>query len=127
MPYYDFRCLDCRRKVTLFYKSFTAYDEANTAASHTCSHCGSQHLTRRIGRIALAKGDEGRMEGLADEAMLAGLDGDDPRALGRYMRQMSSEMGEDLGDEFHEVVDRLEKGQAPEEIEKAIPNLVGEE
>jgi Flp pilus assembly protein TadB len=43
------------------------------------------------------------------------------------MRQMSSEMGEDLGDEFHEVVDRLEKGQAPEEIEKAIPNLVGEE
>ena len=125
MPYYDFRCLDCRRRVTLFYKNFTAYDEATTAASHTCPQCGSHQLTRRIGRVALAKGEDARMEGMADEAMLAGLDGDDPRALGRYMRQMSHEMGEDLGDEFHEVVDRLEKGQAPEEIEQALPHLTG--
>ena len=39
------------------------------------------------------------------------------------MRKMSREMGEDLGEEFHEVVDRLEKGQAPEDIEQAMPDL----
>jgi hypothetical protein len=39
------------------------------------------------------------------------------------MRQMSDEMGEDLGPEFDEVVDRLERGQSPEEIEKDLPDL----
>jgi hypothetical protein len=42
------------------------------------------------------------------------------------MRKMSSEMGEDLGPEFSDVVDRLESGQNPEEIEKALPDLGGE-
>jgi hypothetical protein len=43
------------------------------------------------------------------------------------MRKMSSEMGEDMGPEFDEMVDRLEKGQSPEEIEKALPDLAGDE
>jgi Flp pilus assembly protein TadB len=41
------------------------------------------------------------------------------------MRKMSNEMGEDVGPEFDEVVDRLEAGQSPEDIEKAIPDLEG--
>jgi hypothetical protein len=39
------------------------------------------------------------------------------------MRKMKQEMGEDVGPEFDEVVDRLEAGQSPEEIEQAIPDL----
>ena len=35
-------------------------------------------------------------------------------------------MGEDLGDEFGEVVERLEKGQKPEDIERAMPDLTQE-
>lgn len=119
MPYYDYRCLDCRRKVTLFYKTYAAYDEATPV----CSYCGSEALTRRIGRVAIAKGDDARMDAMTEDDFLAGLDENDPKSLGRMMRKMSSEMGEDLGDEFGEVVDRLEKGQAPEEIEKAMPDL----
>jgi hypothetical protein len=42
------------------------------------------------------------------------------------MRKMGKEMGEDLPPEFDEVVDRLEKGQSPEDIEKAIPDLGGD-
>jgi hypothetical protein len=41
------------------------------------------------------------------------------------MRQMSGEMREDLGPEFDEVVDRLEAGQSPEDIEEALPDLGG--
>jgi hypothetical protein len=41
------------------------------------------------------------------------------------MRKMSNEMGEEVGPEFDEVVDRLEAGQNPEDIEKAIPDLEG--
>ncbi len=31
-----------------------------------------------------------------------------------------------MGEEFNEVVDRLEKGQSPEEIEEAMPGLADE-
>jgi len=62
---------------------------------------------------------------MADPANLAGLE-DDPKALARMMRQMGSEMGEDLGPEYDDVLDRLESGQSPEEIEAAIPGLDSE-
>jgi hypothetical protein len=39
------------------------------------------------------------------------------------MRKMGNEMGEDLPPEFDDVVDRLEKGQSPEDIEKELPDL----
>ncbi|MFW6068892.1 MAG: hypothetical protein ACOC9E_04855 [Chloroflexota bacterium] len=71
----------------------------------------------------MAKSEDARMDSLMDESALAGLDEEDPKALGRFMRKMSQEMGEDLGDEFGEVVDRLEKGESPEEIEESMPEL----
>jgi hypothetical protein len=62
------------------------------------------------------------LENLADPSSLEGLE-DDPRALGQMMRKMSKETGEEMGPEFDEVIDRLEAGQSPEDIEKAIPDL----
>ena len=59
---------------------------------------------------------------MADPANLAGLE-DDPKALAKMMRQMGSEMGEDMGPEYDEVLDRLESGQSPEEIESSMPDL----
>ncbi len=58
---------------------------------------------------------------------LSGLEGleNDPKALGRMMRKMGKEMGEDLPPEFDDVVDRLESGQSPEDIESALPDLGG--
>lgn len=117
MPTYPYRCLNCQRK----FEIFMTYAEYGSKTIH-CPHCGSQEVTRRIGRIRIAKSEESRLENLADPSALAGLE-DDPRALGKMMRQMGREMGEDMGPEFNEVIDRLEAGQSPEEIEKAIPDL----
>jgi hypothetical protein len=63
-----------------------------------------------------------RLAGYSDPASLNGLD-KDPQALGRMMRNMSQDVGEDMPPEFDEVVDRLEKGQSPEDIEKSMPDL----
>jgi len=87
-----------------------------------CPNCGSEEVQRRIGRVRFARSEESRLEDLADPSSLAGLE-DDPKALARMMRKMSREMDEDLGPEFEDVVDRLESGQSPEEIEKAMPDL----
>lgn len=48
---------------------------------------------------------------------------DDPKAMAGMMRAMGEESGEELGPEFNEVVDRLEKGQNPEDIERELPDL----
>mgnify|MGYP001067809899 CR=1 FL=1 len=117
MPNYEYRCLTCRRRFDIFLK----YDEYGKKPV-VCPWCGSSDVQRKIGRVRIARSDESRLESLADPTMLDGID-EDPRALGRMMRKMGKEMGEELPPEFNEVVDRLEKGQSPEEIESAIPDL----
>jgi putative FmdB family regulatory protein len=120
MPNYPYICLDCKKR----FEIFLSYSEYGSKPVH-CPHCKSGNVQRRIGRIRFARSEESRLESLADPSNLDGLD-EDPQALGRMMRQMGREMGEELGPEFDEVVDRLESGQSPEEIEAAIPDLGGD-
>ncbi len=121
MPTYQYRCLDCKRRFDIFM----LYSEYGAKAVQ-CTHCKSENVQRRIGRIRFARSDDSRMDDFADPSSLEGLE-DDPKSLGRLMRKMKNEMGsemeEDVGPEFDEVVDRLEKGQSPEEIEQALPEL----
>jgi len=121
MPTYQYRCLNCKRRFDIFM----LYSEYGTKTVQ-CAHCGSEKVQRRIGRIRFARSEDGRLDDLADPSSLEGLE-DDPKSLGRLMRkmknEMGSEMGDDVGPEFDEVVDRLEKGQSPEEIEQALPEL----
>jgi hypothetical protein len=49
----------------------------------------------------------------------------DPRALGRFMRKMAAQTGEGMGEEFDEVVGRLEKGEDPDKIEQSMGDLFG--
>ena len=117
MPTYDYICGACRKRFDV-YLSYQEYGVKAVA----CAHCGSANVRRRVPRVRVLKSDQARMDALADPAKLDALDSD-PVALGRMMRQMGSEMGEDLPHEFGEVVDRLEAGQSPEEIEGALPDL----
>ncbi len=121
MPSYEYRCLDCRRRFEVFM-TYAEYGKHPVV----CPHCQSEHVQRRVGRVRIARSEESRLENMADPSALDGLE-DDPKALGRLMRQMSSELGEDPGPEFHEVVNRLEAGQSPEEIESALPDLAGDD
>ena len=121
MPIYEYGCYDCRKRVNVFFRSFS---EVETKEA-TCPRCGGTHLKRLISKVAVLRSEESRMESLADPSSLAGLDENDPKSLARWMRKMSSEMGEDLGSEFNEVVDRLEAGEDPDAIEKSMPDLGG--
>jgi len=119
MPSYQYRCLDCKKRFELFM----TYSEYETR-SVECAHCKSANIQRRIGRIRFARSEESRLDDFSDPSSLEGLE-DDPKALGKMMRQMSTEMGEDMGPEFDEVIDRLESGQSPEDIEDALPDMGG--
>jgi len=103
--------------------TYNEYDSVTVSSvTVSCPNCESNQVIRRIGRIRIAKSDDSRLEDFADPGMLDGLE-DDPKALGKMMRKMSHEMGEDMGPEFDEVIDRLESGQSPEDIEASMPDL----
>lgn len=122
MPIYEYRCNECGRRVTFFWRSFSEVEKT----SPRCSFCGGEDLTRLVSRVAMVRSEDSRLENLADPSSLAGLDENDPKSMGRWMRKMGREMGEDLGPEFNEVIDRLESGQSPEDIEESMPDLGGE-
>jgi len=117
MPTYDFVCLDCQQRFDVFL-TYSEYGKKKV----NCAFCGSEHIRRRMTKVRIAKSDESRLENIADPSALDGLE-DDPQALGQMMRKMGKEMGEDLPAEFDDVVDRLEAGQSPEEIESALPDM----
>lgn len=120
MPLYEYRCLECKRR----FDVFMTYTEYGTKIVN-CKHCDSQQVTRKIGRIRITKSEDNRLDDFSDSSSLEGLE-DDPVALGKMMRRMSGEMGEEMPPEFDEVVNRLEKGQSPEEIERDLPDLAND-
>ncbi len=120
MPTYEYRCLDCRKRAAI-YQTYADYGRVPVA----CPHCASARLERRIGRVRVARSEESRLDTLSDPSDWGDVDENDPRSVARMMRRMGSEMGEDMPAEFDEVVDRLEAGESPDEIEKDIPDLGG--
>ena len=118
MPTYDFICNHCEKRFEVFM-TFSEYGKKAVQ----CTYCQSKDVRRRMTKVRIAKSDESRMESMAND--FPGFDGieDDPKALGQMMRKMGTETGEDLPPEFDEVVDRLEAGQSPEDIESALPDL----
>ncbi len=124
MPIYEYRCLDCRRRFSVFWRT---YSDAREHPETACSHCGSTQVKRLVSRVRAVRSEESRMEDLADPSAWGDLDEDDPKSMGRFMRKMMNEMGDEageLGPEFEEVVDRLESGQDPEAIERDMPDLM---
>ncbi|MGC8825700.1 MAG: FmdB family zinc ribbon protein [Anaerolineae bacterium] len=119
MPIYEYVCHDCRRRVSIFWRTFSEAE----AGTPQCPRCQGTRLTRLVSRVSVVRSEESRLDDLADPSSLPDLDENDPRSIARWMRKMSSELGEDLGPELDEVIDRLEAGQSPEEIEQAMPEL----
>jgi putative FmdB family regulatory protein len=119
MPIYEYGCYDCRKRVNIFFRSFSEVETKQAI----CPRCGGTQLKRLVSKVAVLRSEESRLENMADPSHLAGLDENDPKSIARWMRKMSSEMGEELGSEFDEVVDRLEAGEDPESIENSMPEL----
>ena len=121
MPTYDFICNNCSQHFEVFL-TFAEYGKKTVK----CAQCGSKNVRRRMTKVRIAKSEESRMDSMADD--FSGFEGleNDPQAMGRMMRKMGKEMGEELPPEFDEVVDRLEKGQSPEDIESSMPELGNE-
>ena len=122
MPIYEYRCQQCRRRFSVFWRTFSQVDAQNIR----CKYCASHAVKRLVSRVRVIRSEESRMEDLADPTAWGNFDEDDPKSMGRFMRKMVGAMGDEageLGPEFDEVVGRLESGQEPDQIEKDMPDL----
>ena len=123
MPIYEYYCFDCRKKVSIFYRTLSAAQ----AAEPVCPICGGKRLHRLVSRVRVVHSEEDRLERMLDNDWLAGLDEEDPRALARLMREMKNELGEEADDpELDEMIGRLEAGESPDAIESSLGDAAGE-
>ena len=119
MPIYEYYCLDCRKRISVFFRNMS---EASDDAAR-CPTCEGARLRRLVSRVRMLRSEDSRLDDLADSEAMAGLENEDPRALASFMRKMSDEMGEPLDPEMNEVIGRLEAGESPESIEESMPDL----
>ncbi len=82
MPIYEYFCLDCRKRVSVFFRTFS--DASDDAAR--CPQCEGAHLRRLVSRVAVLKTEDARLDDMADPSFMAGLENEDPRALAGFMR-----------------------------------------
>ncbi len=121
MPIYEYRCNSCRRPFSLFVRSLSAEPDLR------CPRCGASDARRLISRFAVVRSEDSRSDDLMDSAGdLGDVDEKDPRSVARWAKKMSSELGEDAGPEFNEMVDRLESGESPESIEQSMGDAMGD-
>ncbi len=107
MPIYEYRCSACRRRTSVFVRSFAA------PGSAACEHCGSSDTSRVFSRVAVLRPENGGS--FADEGAAFDVDENDPRSVARWLRKMSREMDEPLDDRMQEDLERMEAGGFPED------------
>lgn len=100
MPIYEYRCRQCGQKSSFLLLSVKSQFEPS------CQHCGGTDLVRLVSRVAVLRSEEQRLESLADPSRLGDLDENDPESLARWMKKFGREMGDELGPDFNEEVDR---------------------
>ena len=115
MPVYEYRCNQCRRVFSVLVRGFAQ------EMAPACPRCQATNVRRLISRFAVVRSEDSRADDLADMAGdLGDVDENDPRSVARWARHMKSEIGEDVGPEFDEMVDRLEAGESPESVEQSL-------
>ncbi len=116
MPIYEYHCADCRRRVSLLVMRIS-----DPATPH-CPQCGGQQLTRLMSRFATIRSEDDRLESLADPGQLGDLDENDPRSVARWMKKMGGAMGDDVGEDWNEMVDEVTEQEAGGEGDTSEPS-----
>jgi putative FmdB family regulatory protein len=105
MPIYEYRCRKCGKRFSVLTLRVS---ERVTAE---CPKCGGRATDRLMSRFAMPKSEESRLDALADPSSLGDLDENDPKSVGRWMRKMGKEMGDDFGGgDIDEMMDEMESG-----------------
>jgi putative FmdB family regulatory protein len=107
MPIYEYMCLDCKKPF-----SFLVGVVADSGDPQ-CSRCGGDNLQKLISRVARVRSKDSSLEDLADPSKLGDMD--DPKAMARWAKEMGRTMADETGEELPEDFDEMMESGAMEE------------
>ncbi|MCJ7813136.1 zinc ribbon domain-containing protein [bacterium] len=100
MPVYEYRCGDCQKRSSIFFRSL------QDKIRPVCPFCNHGNLNRIFSRFAMVRSEEDRLHRLADPSRWGSLDESDPKSIAQFTKRMGKEMGEEMGDDFDQMVDK---------------------
>ncbi len=115
MPVYEYRCENCKRKVSVFSRGF------DPDPSTKCPRCGSPDLSRLFSTFRMGKGEtyyrkDFYEEILGDRQLVRGLESNDPKALAQWNKKMMQATGDDIAPEYEGFQERLEAGESYQNV-----------
>lgn len=132
VPIYEYYCADTHTVYQFYAKTLAQgktvpkcpdnpkFRMKKVVSTFAFTKGGKDEETARKAPVEEGSGpDDARMEAAmgAMEKEFAGVDENDPRAMGRMMRRMAEMSGEKIDGEMEEVVRKLEEGADPESLE----------
>ena len=107
MPIYEFRCNQCRRKSSHFFRGFS------DTRPPACTNCGSADLVRVMSTFAVHQSfDPG--PGFPSGETLGDFDEDDPSSTAEWVKGMRRDMGDSFGKEYDDMGDPDNAGDSPD-------------
>jgi hypothetical protein len=89
------------------------------SVSPKCPSCGSGTLSRLFSTFAIRGTYKDIYEDiLGDKSLTDGLTRNDPRALAEWNKRMSRGLDDQPSTEYDEIIDRMGRGEMPEELAK---------
>jgi putative FmdB family regulatory protein len=102
MPIYEYRCADCKRRVSLFSTDVSSAGRSTPSAAR---NCGSVTLSRLVSRVFQLKGEDAQLEDMADPCVWC-IDESDPEERGALGAQARSNRWARTWRRLGEMVDR---------------------
>ena len=104
MPVYEYICHDCRKVVSVFYRSMSVQPDP------ACPECRGTRLQRKISRVVIAKGERRKLEEVDTGRLMSEYQGFGKGSQAAWARKVASELGES-GAEFREMAEKVEAGE----------------
>ncbi len=100
MPIYEYRCANCRRRMSVLVRSFSQQ------VTPTCDRCGGTDLVRLISTFTVARSWGESLDSMPDSAF-DDMDESDPKAMSRWMKRLKSDMGDELTPELDQMAGEI--------------------
>lgn len=114
MPIYEYKCNDCGRVSSVFFKVIPA----ETPTDQACAHCGSAKIERAPSRVAYVRSTEMRHEAAGDPDAPGYDYWRDPSNIGRWAEKRLEEAGVDMPDSVKEMIGQAREGEVDKILDK---------